>query len=63
MFHMPIVVNRAALLTLWGVVVAVRLGDPVETALTLGRTVAGSAAYVQIRSSGSEKWNHANLSI
>ena len=41
---MPLVVNRAPVLTLWAAVVAERLGHPFETALTLGRAVAGSAA-------------------
>jgi hypothetical protein len=34
-------VNRAPVLTLWATVVAERLGFPPETALTLGRFVAG----------------------
>jgi hypothetical protein len=34
-------INRAPVLTLWGAVVAERLGYSPETALTLGRTVAG----------------------
>ena len=33
--------NRAPVLTLWAAVVAERLGFPPETALTLGRMVAG----------------------
>lgn len=37
-------VNRAPVLTLWATVVAERLGYPPETALTLGRFVAGSSA-------------------
>jgi hypothetical protein len=37
-------VNRAPVLTLWATVVAKRLGYPPETALTLGRFVAGSSA-------------------
>jgi hypothetical protein len=40
----PIRVNRASVLTLWATVVAERLGYPPETALTLGRFVAGSSA-------------------
>lgn len=39
-----IVVNRAPLLTLWASVVAQRLGHPTDTALTLGRAVAGQTA-------------------
>lgn len=34
-------INRAPVLTLWGAVVAERLGHSPETALTLGRAVAG----------------------
>ena len=34
-------VNRAPVLTLWAAVVAERLGHPPETALALGRFVAG----------------------
>ena len=41
---MPVVVNRAPVLTLWATVAAERLGHPADTALTLGRAVAGSAA-------------------
>jgi len=40
----PIFVNRAPVLTLWATVVAERLGYSPETALTLGRFVAGSSA-------------------
>jgi len=40
----PIRVNRAPVLTLWATVVAERLGYPPETAVTLGRFVAGSSA-------------------
>ena len=44
-----IVINRAPVLTLWATVVAQRLGHPADTAWTLGRAVAGSAARVQAR--------------
>ncbi len=37
---MTIAVNRAPVLTLWAAVVAEQLGQPPETALTLGRAVA-----------------------
>ncbi len=40
----PIRVNRVPVLTLWATVVVERLGYPPETALTLGRFVAGSGA-------------------
>jgi hypothetical protein len=43
----PIQVNRAPVLTLWAAVVAERLGHPPETALTLGRAVAGSSARIK----------------
>lgn len=49
---MPFHINRAPVLTLWAAVVAERLGQPHETALTLGRAVAGSAARVKARSIG-----------
>ena len=45
----PIRVNRAPVLTLWATVVAERLGYPPETALTLGRFVAGSSARAKAR--------------
>lgn len=45
-------VNRAPVLTLWATVVAERLGYPTETALTLGRFVAGSSARAKARSLG-----------
>jgi hypothetical protein len=51
---MPLKVNRAPVLTLWATVVAMRLGHPKDTALTLGRAVAGSAARVKARSIGRE---------
>ena len=45
----PIVVSRATVLTLWATVVAERLGYPHETALTLGRYVAGSSARAKAK--------------
>ena len=48
----PIRVNRAPVLTLWGAVVAERLGYPPETALTLGRFLAGSSARAKARRLG-----------
>ena len=48
----PIHVNRAPVLTLWAAVVAERLGHPPETALTLGRFVAGSSALAKVRRLG-----------
>ena len=50
-----IVVNRAPVLTLWATVVAERLGHPADTALTLGRAVAGAAARVKARNIGREE--------
>jgi hypothetical protein len=47
-----IVVNRAPVLTLWATVVAERLGHPTDTALTLGRAVAGAAARTKARAIG-----------
>ena len=38
-------INRAPVLTLWGAVVAERLGFDPDAALTLGRAVAGLIAY------------------
>lgn len=52
---MPLHINRAPVLTLWAAVVAMRLGHPPDTALTLGRTVAGSAARVKARAIGREE--------
>ena len=52
---MPIEVNRAPVLTLWAAVVAEQLGHPPETALTLGRAVAGYAARVKARNIGREE--------
>ena len=48
----PIHVNHAPVLTLWATVVAERLGYPPETALTLGRFVAGSSARAKSRRLG-----------
>jgi hypothetical protein len=48
----PIRVNRAPVLTLWATVVAERLGHSPETALTLGRFVAGSSARAKARRPG-----------
>jgi hypothetical protein len=50
-----ILVNRAPVLILWAAVVAVRLGHQPDTALTLGRAVAGSAARVKARNIGREE--------
>jgi hypothetical protein len=48
----PIRVNRAPVLTLWAAIVAEQLGHPWETALTLGRAVAGSSAQAKARRLG-----------
>jgi hypothetical protein len=48
----PVRVNRAPVLTLWAAVVAERLGYGPETALTLGRFVAGSSARAKARRLG-----------
>lgn len=48
----PIRINRAPVLTLWAAVVAERLGYPIDTALTLGRFVAGSSARAKARRLG-----------
>ncbi len=48
----PVAVNRAPVLTLWATVVAERLGHAPETALTLGRFVAGSSARIKARRLG-----------
>jgi hypothetical protein len=45
-------VNRASVLTLWAAVVAERLGHPPETALSLGKAVAGTAARAKARRPG-----------
>jgi len=52
---MPLEINRVPVLTLWAAVVAERLGHPADTALTLGRAVAGSAARVKARNIGQEE--------
>ena len=52
---MPVIVNRAPILTLWAAVVAEHLGHPPDTALTLGRFVAGSAARVKARTISREE--------
>lgn len=52
---MPLEINRAPVLTLWATVVAERPGHPADTALTLGRAVAGSAARVKARNIGREE--------
>jgi hypothetical protein len=52
---MPLVLNRAPVLTLWAAVVAERLGHPADTALTLGRAVCGSSARIKARSIGREE--------
>ena len=45
-------INRAPVLTLWATIVAERLGHPPETALTLGRAVAGLNAQSKARRLG-----------
>ena len=52
---MPLEINRAPVLTMWAAVIAERLGHPADTALTLGRAVAGSAARVKARNIGREE--------
>jgi hypothetical protein len=47
-----VLVNRAPVLTLWGAVVAERLGHPRDTALTLGKAVAGLNAQSKGRRLG-----------
>jgi hypothetical protein len=54
----PIRVNRAPVLTLWAAVVAERLGHPSDTALTLGRFVAGSSARSKARRLGLAEERH-----
>jgi hypothetical protein len=49
---LPVCVNRAPVLTLWAAMVAEHLGYPPETALTLGRFVAGSSACAKVRRLG-----------
>jgi len=45
-------VNRAPVLTLWGAIVAERLGYEADTALTLGKSLAGLNAQAKGRSLG-----------
>ena len=45
--EITISINRAPVLTLWAAVVAERLGFDRDTALTLGRAVAGLNAYAK----------------
>ena len=45
---MAIIVNRAPVLTLWTTMVAERLSRTHDTALTLGRSVAGSAEVARL---------------
>ena len=52
---MTLHVNRAPVLTLWAAIVAERLGHSADTAMTLGRAVAGSAARMKARSIGREE--------
>jgi hypothetical protein len=47
-----VLVNRAPVLTLWAAVVAHRLGHDRDTALTLGKTVAGLDAQTKARRLG-----------
>jgi hypothetical protein len=49
---MAIKVNRAPVLTLWAAVVAERLGHPPETALSLAKAVAGTAARAKAKRLG-----------
>lgn len=52
---MPVVVSRAPGLTLWGAVVAERLGHPADTAAIFGQALGGSAARVKARLIGREE--------
>ena len=52
MANKKIKINRAPVLTLWGAVVAERLGYDEETALTLGKAVAGLNAQSKGRKLG-----------
>jgi hypothetical protein len=45
-------INRAPVLTLWATIVSERLGHPTESALTLGRAVAGLNAQSKARRLG-----------
>jgi len=49
---MRIRISRASVLTLWAAIVAERLGHHRATALTLGKSVAGYAAYAKAKSLG-----------
>jgi hypothetical protein len=59
---MPLEINRAPVLTLWAAVVAERLGHPADTALTLGRAMAGSATRVKAGNIGREERKADRLS-
>jgi hypothetical protein len=48
-------VNRAPVLTLWAAIIAERLGHDPDTAITLGRAVAGSSARAKARAIGIEE--------
>jgi hypothetical protein len=48
-------VNRAPVLALWATVVAEALGDPPDTALTLGRYVTSSSARIKAKSIGTAR--------
>ncbi len=52
MSESPVRINRAPVLTLWGVVVAERLGYEPDTALTMGRVLAGLNAQKKGRAIG-----------
>jgi hypothetical protein len=47
-----ITINRAPVLSLWAFVVARRLGHSRDTALTLGKAIAGMSAYAKAKSLG-----------
>jgi hypothetical protein len=49
--------KRAPVLTLWASIIAERLGHSRDTALTLGRAVAGPTARLKVRIVGREYWN------
>ena len=49
---MKITINRAPVLTLWACVVAERCGHSRNLSLTLGKALAGYAAYVKAKSLG-----------
>ncbi len=49
---LTVTINRAPVLTLWGAVVAERLGFEADTALTLGRALAGLNAQAKGRRLG-----------